>query len=156
MSKKNAKIVPVTQIEECIFEIRAQRVMIDSDLAKLYGVTTGNFNKAVSRNAKRFPKDFRFQLSSREFTDLKFQFGTSSSWGGRRTLPYAFTEYGAIMAANILQSEAAVRMSVHVVRAFVEAQSVDTNRKFEIVFQALEELMVPPASGKKRKIGFGR
>src|SRR5437660_880148 len=85
-----------------VFEVRGQAVVLDSDLAAIYGVTTSSFNKAVERNRERFPKDFAFQLERQEFANLKFQIGTSSSHGGRRKLPSVFTEHGAIMAAAIL------------------------------------------------------
>jgi hypothetical protein len=104
--------------------VRGQRILLDADLAKIYGVPTKVFNKAVKRNAKRFPADFMFQLSQEEFKNLRFQIGTSSSHGGRRFLPYAFTENGAIMAANVLKSPEAVRMSVFVVRAFVKMREL--------------------------------
>jgi hypothetical protein len=104
--------------------IRGQRVILDSDLARIYGTPTKILNKAVKRNLERFPNDFIFQLTLDELENLKFQFGTSSSHGGRRKLPYAFTENGAIMAANVLNSPEAVRMSVFVVRAFVQMRDL--------------------------------
>ena len=90
------EFVPVERIARAILVIRGEKVMLDSDLAALYGVTTGNLNKAVKRNAERFPIDFMFQLDAEEVANLKFQFGISS-WGGRRQLPYAFTEQGVAM-----------------------------------------------------------
>jgi hypothetical protein len=106
-----------------IFTVRGMPVMLDSDLAALYEVTTGNFNKAVSRNAARFPKEFSFVLNREELGNLIFQIGTSRGHGGRRKPPRVFTEHGAIMAATILNSERAVAMSVYVVRAFVNIDS---------------------------------
>src|ERR1700677_1939428 len=101
-----------------ILTLRGQRVLLDSDLAALYGVSTGNLNKAVRRNLDRFPEDFMFQLSSEEAEALRFQSGTSNKGrGGRRYLPYAFTEHGALMLANVLNSERAAQTSVMVVRA---------------------------------------
>ena len=85
-----------------IYEYRGQRVMLDSDLAELYGVTTGNFNKAVKRNIARFPDDFMFQLNDEEYSNLKFQIGIASSYGGRRTNPYVFTEQGVAMLSSVL------------------------------------------------------
>ena len=99
--------------------------MLDFDLARIYGVETKSLNRAVKRNADRFPKDFMFQISSHEWNNLKYQIGTSSSGhGGRRRLPYAFTEHGAIMAANVLNSARAVQMSVFVVRAFLKMRAL--------------------------------
>jgi len=99
--------------------------MLDFDLARIYGVETKSLNRAVKRNADRFPKDFMFQISSHEWNNLKYQIGTSSSGhGGRRRLPYALTEHGAIMAANVLNSARAVQMSVFVVRAFLKMRAL--------------------------------
>lgn len=99
--------ISLNEIEQCIFILRKQKVMLDSDLAKIYGVTTKNLNKAVKRNLNRFPNDFMFQLSDFESENLRFQTGTSKKHGGSRYLPHVFTEHGALMLANILNSEAA-------------------------------------------------
>src|SRR5450756_1815480 len=129
-------IASVEQIESRIFLIRGQKVMLDADLAELYGVETKVFNQAIKRNAVRFPEDFMFQLTSEEFADLRCQIDTSnlrsqivtsnnpSGRGGRRHLPYAFTEHGAIMAASVLNSPRAVETSVQVVRAFVRLRQM--------------------------------
>ena len=133
-------IASVEQIESRIFLIRGQKVMLDADLAELYGVETGALNRAVKRNIERFPKDFMFQLTSEEFADLRCQIGisnmrsqiatsnnptaTPAGRGGRRHLPYAFTEHGAIMAASVLNSPRAVETSVQVVRAFVRLRQM--------------------------------
>jgi hypothetical protein len=126
----------VEQLESLIFTIRRQRVIFDAELARINGVSTKRLNEQVRRNVDRFPEDFMFQLSGQEFADLKSQIATSSSegirsqiatasgHGGRRKLPYAFTEHGAIMAANVLNSPEAIRMSVFVVRAFVRMRSL--------------------------------
>jgi hypothetical protein len=114
----------IEHIGQLIHTIRGQKVLLDEDLSNVYGVTTKALNRAVKRNLKRFPADFMFQLTRREFANLKYQFGTSSLHGGRRKLPYAFTENGAIMAANVLNSPQAVRMSVFVVRAFVQMREL--------------------------------
>ncbi len=154
-----------------IFIIRGQRVMLDANLAELYEVETRVLNQAVKRNVRRFPLDFMFQLSSDEFADLKSQ-NVMSSWGGRRTLPYAFTEHGAIMAASVLNSDRAVEMSVYVVRAFVQLRELMVNHKalaqklaelerrvsdhdhsLSDVIDALRELMVTPKA-RNRPIGF--
>jgi hypothetical protein len=114
----------VDSIGSLILTIRGQKVILDSDLARIYGVPTKRLNEQVRRNAKRFPPDFLFQLTPVEAANLKSQFATSSLHGGRRKLPYTFTENGAIMAANVLNSPEAVRMSVFVVRAFVQMRDL--------------------------------
>ncbi|MEK7255501.1 MAG: ORF6N domain-containing protein [Bacteroidota bacterium] len=100
-----------------IYLIRGQRVMLDADLAAVYNVDTKRLNEQVRRNARRFPEEFVFQLTSEEFDNLKSHFATSS-WGGKRKLPFAFTEHGAIMAASVLNSDAALQASIFVVKAF--------------------------------------
>jgi hypothetical protein len=146
--------------------------MLDADLAELYGVETRRLNEQISRNRGRFPEDFMFQLTAEEFANLKSQFATSS-WGGRRKLPYAFTEHGAIMAASVLNSPRAIEISVHVVRAFIHlrelvssnnelSQKLDKlERKFaghdraiSELINTIRQLMSPSASDKKRPIGF--
>ena len=112
----NGTLSHIDQIGSMIRTIRGQKVILDNDLARIYGTPTKILNKAVKRNLERFPDDFIFQLKMEELENLRFQFGTSSSHGGRRFLPYAFTENGAIMAANVLNSPETVRMSVFVVR----------------------------------------
>jgi len=114
--------LPDAEIDELIREIRGTRVILDRDLAAIYGVETKALNRAVKRNSARFPGDFMFQLSSQEAEDLRYQFGTLKSGRGqhRKYLPHAFTEFGALMAANVLNSSQAVRMSVFVIRAFVK------------------------------------
>ena len=138
---ENVSAVTMERIEECIYTVRGQRVMLDSDLAKVYGVTTKYLNKAVKRNGERFPADFAFQLTRQEFANLRFQFGTSSSdYGGRRYLPYVFTEHGAVMAANILNTKQAAQMSVFVVRAFIKMRGVlSDNRELARKLAALEK-----------------
>ena len=154
-----------------ILVIRGQRVMLDADLAELYDVETRVLNQAVKRNARRFPADFMFELTPEEFDNLKSQ-NVMSSWGGRRTPPYAFTEHGAIMAASVLNSDRAVEMSVYVVRAFVQLRELMVNHKalaqkltelerrvsdhdhsLSEVIDALRELMVTPKA-RNRPIGF--
>jgi hypothetical protein len=154
-----------------ILEIRAQRVLLDADLAALYEVDTKRLNEQVKRNADRFPSDFMFQLTPTEFADLKSQFATSS-WGGRRKLPNAFTEHGAIMAASVLNSKRAVEMSVYVVRAFVQLRDLLSSQKMlaeqvsklerrithhdnslSEIIDALRSLMVKPGPAQ-RGIGF--
>jgi ORF6N domain len=158
-----------------IYTIRNEPVVLDSELALLYGVETKNFNKAVRRNADRFPCDFAFQLKAQELADLKFQIGTSSLHGGRRYRPWVFTEHGAIMAATILNSERAVAMSVYVVRAFVrmrrelltdatlekrlatiEKTLIGHDTALRDLYQKIRPLLLPPPDHPKPRIGFHR
>jgi hypothetical protein len=168
---RTAALIPVERIERRILRLRRHNVLLDADLAALYGVATKRFNEQVRRNVQRFPPDFMFRLTPEEFADLRSQIATSSArgHGGRRHSPYVFTEHGAIMAANILNSPRAVQTSIVVVRAFVRLREMlhsnaDLARKldalemkydaqFKVVFQAIRELMAPPAVPKKR-IGF--
>jgi hypothetical protein len=121
-------VASVENIESRIFIIRGQKVMLDADLAELYGVETKRLNEQVRRNIGRFPEDFMFQLTAEEFVNLKSQSATSS-WGGRRKLPSAFTEHGAIIAASVLNSASAIEISVHVVRAFVHLRELVSPHK---------------------------
>lgn len=128
----------VEDITQRIVVLRGQRVLFDAGLAALYGVSTRRLNEQVRRNRKRFPDDFLFELTGEEFTNLKSHFATSS-WGGRRKLPLAFTEHGAIQAATILNSPRAVDMSVHVVRAFLRLRELlSSNRELAQRFNELE------------------
>jgi hypothetical protein len=161
--------VTTEQIERSIHFIRGHRVMLAPDLALLFGVATRRLNEQVKRNVDRFPPDFMFQLSVQELRDLKSQIATSS-WGGTRTLPYAFTEHGTVMLANVLNSPTAVTASIEVVRAFVRMRQMVVAHKelarkiealerkydgqFEVVFEAIRELMAPPEPRKKGRIGF--
>jgi len=165
-------VVPVELIEKKILLIRGQKVMLSMDLAELYGVEHRVLMQAVKRNINRFPKDFMFQLSLREFANLKSQIVTSS-WGGIRKPPHAFTEHGALMAASVLNSEKAVETSVFVIRAFVRLREMISSHKAlaekfgelekrldghdgsiaEIV-KAIQYLMQPDGPLKKKKIGF--
>jgi hypothetical protein len=154
---------------EAIIRLRGQTVILDSNLAVLYGVTVKRLNEQVKRNAERFPEHFMFRLTGSEWTSLRSQNATSKSHGGRRYTPYAFTEHGAIMAATLLNSPQAIKMSIAIVTAFVKlrrmALSVETlarkvaaleNRydaSFQAVFNAIRDLMAPPVSPRKR-IGF--
>jgi len=128
--KKRAQIVPATSVESRILTIRGQKVIIDSDLAEIYGVETSALNRAIKRNLTRFPTDFIFQLTREEVANLRCQIGISNKGrGGRRFLPYAFTENGAVMAASVLNSPEAIRMSVFVVRAFVQMRELLTSSR---------------------------
>ena len=119
MEKKDA-LETTMKIESLIYEIRGQKVMLDRDLAKLYGVSTGNLNKAVKRNIERFPERYMFQLTTDE--NLKFQNGISS-WGGSRSLPYVFTEQGVAMLSSVLHSSTAIQVSISIIDAFVAIRS---------------------------------
>lgn len=169
MSSKNS-VVPVESIEQCILSLRGYRVMLDSDLAGIYGVTTKRLNEQVRRNLERFPEDFMFQLTAEETESLRSHFATSNSGrGGRRYLPYVFTEHGAVMLANVLKSPTAIQASIQVVRAFVRLRQMviehsELSRRldeleakydahFKVVFAALRKLMQPPAT-KQRRVGF--
>lgn len=138
--KKRAPTTPSDTLESRILTIRGQKVILDSDLAALYGVTTKRLNEQVKRNARRFPSDFLFQLNRKDVTNLRSQIATSSSaYGGVRYLPYAFTENGAVMAANVLNSPQAVRMSVFVVRAFIAMRELlSGSRALAIELKKLE------------------
>src|SRR5579864_7281725 len=163
---------PLTaSIETRIFMIRGQKVIVDSDLAGLYRVPTKVFNQAVKRNLKRFPKDFMFQLTRKEMNILRSQIVTSS-WGGRRTAPYVFTEQGVAMLSSVLNSERAVLVNIAIMRAFVKLREVMATRKdlthkiealerkyvehddnIQAIFQAIKELLEPPLP-PRRRIGF--
>jgi phage regulator Rha-like protein len=162
-------LLPVERIQRKILFIRGQRVMLDSDLAELYGVETKRLNEQVRRNSNRFPPDFRFQLTPAEFENLRSQTATPSLHGGRRYLPFVFTEHGALMLANVLSSERAAQASVQVVRAFIRlrqllasnaelARKLDAleqkyDRQFKVVFDTIRRMMAPPEP-KRREIGF--
>src|SRR5213593_202721 len=114
----------IANLESAIHLIRGHRVMLDSDLAAIYGVTTKRLNEQLKRNRPRFPDDFAFQLTLQEFTNLRSQSATSKGRGGRRYLPWVFTEHGALMLANVLNSDVAIQASVRVVRAFVRLRQM--------------------------------
>jgi hypothetical protein len=130
MSKRATTLIISERIERAIHVVRGEKVMLDSDLAGLYGVTTGQLNQQVQRNRKRFPKDFAFRLTRKELTILRSQIVTSSSdWGGRRSMPLAFTEHGAVMLASVLNSPIAVEASIQVVRAFIRLRELLVSHK---------------------------
>jgi len=125
-------------IERRVYLIRGQKVMLDSDLAELYQVDTKNLNKAIKRNLERFPIDFMFQLSKKEIRNLRFQIGTSS-WGGRRYLPYVFTELGVAMLSSVLSGERAIQTNIFIMRAFVKIRELlSTNEEFARKIKELE------------------
>ena len=180
------KEYPIPDVQSLVLTLRGKRVLLDSDLARLYGVPTKVFNQTIQRNTARFPVDFLFQLTREELTNLRSQIVTSSledkvhqrligfdHGGGRRYLPYVFTEHGAIMAAMLLRSERAINMSVFVIRAFVQmrealaANSTIFKRLAEIdktliehdealraIWHQLQPLLQPPPEPPKRRIGF--
>jgi hypothetical protein len=150
---RNEPSLQVDQIGLVIRTIRGQRVILDADLARIYGVPTHRLNEQVKRNDKRFPPDFLFQLTAEEAKNLKSQIAISSSHGGRRTLPYAFTENGAIMAANVLNSPQAVRMSVFVVRAFVQMRELlGSTKDLAKQLAALEKKLTERLDGHENAI----
>lgn len=178
---RSRSIVQAERIEGAILLLRGQRVLLDSDLAVFYGVETKALVRAAKRNIERFPADFMFQLTKGEFDELRCQTGTSSlrsqagtsSWGGRRYRPYAFTEQGVAMLSSVLRSKRAVRVNVEIMRAFVrlrrvlavnaelarrldelEARVGRHDEQFIAVIQAIRELMEPPPGPKKGRIGF--
>lgn len=163
--------VPQARITRSILLLRGQKVLLDADLAQLYGVDTGALTRAVKRNSERFPADFMFQLTKEEFADLRSHFGISNAGrGGRRYLPYAFTEQGVAMLSSVLRSDRAVHVNIEIMRAFVQlrqmlASNAELARKlailekkydaqFKIVFDAIRQLMIPPDPKKKRSVGF--
>src|SRR6266404_5802019 len=158
-------VVPIERIERSILLIRGEKVMLDRDLAELYGVETKRLNEQLRRNRDRFPPDFMFQLTPQEWKSLRSQFATLKRGEHRKYLPYAFTEHGALMLANVLKSERASRTSVQVVRAFVRlrqllasnaglARKLDSLEKkydaqFKMVFDAIRKLMSPPKTKRR-------
>jgi phage regulator Rha-like protein len=126
---ENEKTLPTVRIESLIHNIRGKKVILDSSLANLYGVTTKRFNEQIKRNIERFPDDFMFILTEQEFDNLRSQIATSSLHGGRRYSPKVFTEHGALMAANVLNSSRAIEMSVFIVRAFVKMRETFIQNK---------------------------
>jgi len=175
-------LITSERIERAILLIRGHKVMLDAELAVLYGVSVGRLNEAVKRNRDRFPDDFMFQLSAAEFHNLKLQIGdqtlksqiaiSSSDWGGRRHPPYAFTEQGVAMLSGVLKSKRAVKVNIEIMRAFVRLRQLLSTHKelaqklaelerrigahdeqIQMVFEAIRQLMTPPEPNK-RKIGF--
>lgn len=162
-------VIPVDQIENIILFMRGHKVILARELAELYGVTTGNLNKAVKRNIDRFPNDFMFQLTAEEYKSLRFHFGILEKGRHPKYLPYAFTEQGVAMLSSVLKSKRAVQVNIEIMRAFVrlrrmlsvhkdlESKLTDLEQKydeqFKIVFEVINQLMTPPEKPRK-KIGF--
>jgi hypothetical protein len=174
MARSTAMVLDPQQIERRIYLVRGQRVMLDSDLARLYGVATKALNQAVKRHADRFPDDFAYQLMAKEFTDLKSQLVTSKTGrGGKQKLPWVFTEHGVAMLSSVLSSPQAVQVNIAIMRAFVQMRRI-SNTPGELVNQLIElartvqlhdgqirqivevltQMMEPPPAPPKRKIGF--
>jgi len=163
--------VPAIAIESRIYRLRKHNVMLDKDLAMLYQVETKALNRAVLRNLNRFPDDFMFQLTKDEFESLKYHFGTSKGGrGGTRYLPYAFTEQGIAMLSSVLNSERAIQVNIQIIRTFIKLrhllrdhkdlwQKVEDiekkyDKQFKVVFDAIKNILEPPLTGNKKKIGF--
>jgi len=161
--------LPIVRVEDRILSVRGHRVMLDADLAELYGVPTKRLNEAVRRNAARFPEDFMFQLTVDEAETLRSQFATSNGRGGRRYIPYVFTELGVAMLSSVLNSERAVQVNIAIMRAFVRLRELAASHKdilqrldemegkydqqFNVVFDAIRALMEPPKI-PRRRVGF--
>lgn len=175
MAKKKSQqksVIPAERIERAILLVRGHKILLDDELATLYGVPTGSLNRAVKRNLGRFPDDFMFQLTPNETQLLTEQTGKSKRQGrgGRRHSPYAFTEQGVAMLSSVLKSDRAVAVNIEIMRAFVRlrqllASHADLARRldelekkydgqFGVVFEAIRQLMAPPAPADKRRIGF--
>jgi hypothetical protein len=174
MAKANKSMMVADEmIVTKIYLLRGQKVMLDEDLAELYQVPTGRLNEQVKRNIARFPADFMFQLTKEEFENLKSQNATSS-WGGRRKLPSAFTEHGVLMLSSVLNSERAVSVNIQIMRIYtkmremlmtnqeillkleqLERQTFQNSDDIQMIFTALKELLNPPQEPRPR-IGFRR
>ena len=167
--KRLTVTVPESTIERKIYLIRSKRVMLDVDLAALYGVETRALIQAIKRNISRFPEDFMYQLNKEEGELLRSQFVTSKGRGGRRYLPYVFTEQGVAMLSSVLNSERAIQVNIQIMRAFtklremlssnaelrkkIEEMEKKYDQQFKVVFDAIKKLLEPP-EGPKKKIGF--
>ena len=166
-------VLAIEQVESIILLVRGQKVILDRDLAQLYGVTTGNLNKAVKRNIDRFPNDFMFQLTPEEYKSLRFQFGIFKKGRHAKYLPYAFTEQGVAMLSSVLKSKRAIEVNVAIMRAFVKLRETlathkelsrklsdlerklgDPDEQIQAIFEAIRQLMLPPDEKGKKKIGF--
>ena len=165
------ELLPDEAIISKIYLVRGQKVMLDKDLAAMFGVLTKNLNRAVQRNPGRFPEDFMFRLTADEVENLRFQFGTSS-WGGRRYLPYVFTEQGVAMLSSVLNSDTAIEVNIRIIRIFtrlremllthkdillkleqLERQVVQNSDEIAVIFEALKGLLNPPEEPRPA-IGF--
>ena len=164
-SAKPAPIIPVERIASRIYRIRGENVMLDADLAELYGVPTKRLNEQVTRNLERFPPDFLFELTAEEFDDLRSQIATSS-WGGRRYLPRAFTEQGVAMLSSVLRGKRAVQVNVAIVRTFVRLRRLlhanqdlarkvaEHDQEIAVLFEHVRTLLEPSQPPDKPRIEF--
>jgi hypothetical protein len=162
---KAKSLIPVERVAAQMYVIRGQTVMFDADLAALYGVETRALVQAVKRNTERFPQDFMFQLTDKEAEHLRSHFVTSS-WGGRRYNPYAFTEHGVAMLSSVLRSKRAVEVNITIVRTFVRLRRIlathedlarkvaQHDRQIAVLFDEVKHLLEPPPAPKKPPIGF--
>jgi len=178
MSEKNALMIPEETVMSKIYLIRGQKVMLDNDLAELYAVETRRLNEQVKRNIDRFPEDFMFQLTQMEFENLKSQIATSS-WGGRRKLPYAFTEHGVLMLSSVLNSDRAIKVNIQIMRIYtkiryllnthkdillklekIEHTIADHDDKIMLIFEYLKQLeqakQQQDEQARRKRIGFKR
>ena len=172
MSKNKGAVLSAETITQSIVRLRGHKVLLDADLATLYGVPTKVLVQAVKRNLERFPEDFMFQLSEEEFENLRSR-SVTSSWGGRRYAPYAFTEQGVAMLSSVLKSPRAIAVNVEIMRAFVRlrellASNKELARKLDAlerrlgahdqaiasILSAIRELMAPSVPATKRRMGF--
>lgn len=170
---KTTAMTPMPQLEELIHSVRGCRVMLDADLARIYGVTTVRLNEQFRRNQERFPEDFAFQLTQAEWDNLRSQIAISSSHGGRRYLPWVFSEHGVLMLANVLKSTVAHQASIRLVRVFIlmreqflahkelahklselETRVSGHDQAIENLFDAIRQLIEPPLPEDRREIGF--
>ncbi len=159
-------LIPIERIASQIYLLRGDKVMLDSDLAALYGIETGALTRAMKRNRERFPSDFCFQLSKEEFEILRSQTGISSQWGGRRYPPWAFTEHGVAMLSSVLRSKRAVQLNVAIIRTFVRLRQVlasneelaqkvaQHDRQIAALFTQVTALLEPPDPPRRHLIGF--
>jgi len=170
-AKQTLSVIPENILVNKIYEIRGHKVMLDSDLAELYGVETKRLNEQVGRNSDRFPEDFMFQLVDEEWLNLKSQFATSS-WGGRRKLPFVFTEHGILMLSSVLNSKQAIQVNIQIVRIFTklrrwlsendelkyEIEGIrrklnNQDKNIELVFSYLDKL-IDKKIGPRKRIGY--
>ena len=164
---KALKAIPLERIASRIYLIRSQKVLLDQDLAELYNVTTGNLNLAIRRNSRRFPEDFAFQLTFAENDSLLLQSASAKGGrGGRRSLPFAFTEHGVAMISSVLKTNRAADVNVMIMRTFVRLRHVlatneelshkvaQHDKEIGILFEHVKQLLAPPPAAKKNRIGF--
>lgn len=172
MEKKNKLAFNESVVISKIYLVRGLKVMLDADLAEMYGVETRRLNEQIKRNADRFPKDFMFQLTTKKFDNLKSQNATSS-WGGRRTLPFAFSEYGVLMLSSILNSPIAIKVNIKIMRVYtklremlstnkdillqmqkIEEKVSSHDRNIQTIFDVLKKLINPPPPPPRKRMGF--